>query len=145
DEWLDGMARRFRAIEAAARALDPATLTTQEGISAGLLAHESRVWATDIEKRFSVALIDPFTGPHIGLLNGSRQNTVSDREQADMLLRRYEGIPEHLADALRLQRENAAAGITPPEAALIRVLSQLDGYLESSLDDDPFLKLQVPG
>ncbi len=145
DEWLDGMAGRFRAIEAAAGALDPSTLATQERISAGLLAHESRVWATDIEKRFSVALIDPFTGPHIGLLNGSRQNTVSNREQADMLLRRYEAIPEHLADALRLQRETAAAGMTPPEAALIRVLSQLDGYLESSLDDDPFLKLQVPG
>src|SRR5690606_37749794 len=56
DEWLTDMASRFRSIETAARALDPTTLTTQERISAGLLAHESRVWATDIENRFSVAM-----------------------------------------------------------------------------------------
>jgi uncharacterized protein (DUF885 family) len=34
--------------------------------------------------------------------------------------------------------------MTPASASLRRVLSQLDGYLASGLDEDPFLKLKLP-
>lgn len=142
DDWLGEMASRFRSLQKAAGEIEG--LGTQDRISARLLAHESRVWATDIEHRVSVASVDPFIGPHIRILSDSRQNTVSNREQADALLRRYQGIPVYLETALDRQREDASLGLTPAGAALNRVLNQLDGYLASNLEDDPFLKLAVP-
>jgi uncharacterized protein (DUF885 family) len=144
DEWLDDMAGRFRSLAAEAELLDPATLTTQERISVGLLVHECEVWATDIDLRFAVGAVDPFTGPHAGLLTATRQNTVATAEQADALLVRYARVPDYLADALRFHRTCADQGMTPAMASLDRVMSQLDGYLDSGLEGDPFLQLGVP-
>ena len=109
-EWLDGIASRFRAIADEANRVDTATLSTQDRISFGLLAHESDVWATEIEQRFFVAAIDPYIGPHMSLLGDTRQNTVSTLAQANDLLDRYRTIREYLAGAIHFHREQAAKG-----------------------------------
>ena len=145
NDWLDGMAHRFRTIAAEAGALDLASIGTQERISVELLKHECGVWADEIDQRFLVAAIDPFLGPHTRLLSDTRQNTVTTSDQADALLVRYSRIPEFLEGAMRLHRANADAGMTPAMASVERVLGQLDGYLASALEDDPFLKLVIPG
>ena len=145
DGWLADMASRFKTITDDALAVDPSGLSTQERISLNLLIHETRVWATEIEQRFLVAPIDPYLGPHTRLLSDTRQNTVTSVDQADSLLGRYSEVPEFLDAALRFHVANAAAGMTPATASLDRVLSQLDGYLDSELDDDPFLQLRLPG
>lgn len=145
DDWLDGMAHRFRTIAAEAAALDASGLDTQDRISMELLVHECGVWANEIDQRFLVAAIDPYLGPHTRLLSDTRQNTVATSGQADALLGRYSRIPEYLEGAMRLHRANADAGMTPAMASVDRVISQLDGYLSSTLEDDPFLKLAVPG
>src|SRR5690606_18978458 len=93
---------------------------------------------------FRRAAVDPFLGPHTRLLADTRQNTVSDMSQAEALLGRYAKIPEFLATALDTHRATAANGQTPALAATTRVLSQVDGYLASALDDDPFLVLDLP-
>ncbi|CAN5796378.1 hypothetical protein BH23ACT4_BH23ACT4_00550 [soil metagenome] len=142
---LDDFATRFRRIGSEVAALDTSTLTTQEQISAGLLAHESDVCATEIEQRFLVAPIDPYIGVHTRLLSDTRMNTVQNPEQADTLLERYSKVDMYLTDALNLMRVNASAGMTPATAPLERVLDQIDRYLASGLDDDPFLKLEGGG
>ncbi|MGB7860535.1 MAG: DUF885 domain-containing protein [Acidimicrobiia bacterium] len=144
DEWLDSMASRFRTIQRTAAETDTSTLGTQDRISYGLLEHESGVWATQIEQRFFVSAIDPYLGPHIRLISDSRQNTVATMEQADALLGRYGRIPEYLANAMQAHSTSASRGMTPAMASVTRVLSQLDGYLGSDLDDDPFLVLDLP-
>jgi uncharacterized protein (DUF885 family) len=142
---LDDFATSFRSIGSEAAALDPSHLNTQEQISVGLLAHESDVWATEIEQRFLVAPIDPYIGVHTRLLSDTRMNTVQNSEQADALLERYRNVGGHLKDALVLIRANASMGMTPARAPLERVLDQIDRYLASPLDDDPFLKLEGGG
>ena len=144
DGWLADMASRFKTITEDTLAIDPGGLSTQERISLDLLIHETRVWATEIEQRFLVAPIDPYLGPHTRLLSDTRQNTVTSVDQADSLLGRYSRVPEFLDAALRFHVANAGAGLTPAAASLDRVLSQLDGYLDSELDDDPFLQLRSP-
>lgn len=144
DDWLDGMAGRFRSIAAQANEIDPGSLTADERVSLGLLAHETSTWAKDIEFRWGMAPVDPFTGPHIVLMQGARIATVTTMEQANALLDRYAKVDGHLADALRFHRRLADEGKTPANAALERVLSQLTGYLASGLDTDPFLKLKLP-
>ena len=144
DTWLDEMANRFRSLAAEAEGLDRSELSQQERISARLLAHEATMWAGDLDLRFPVAPVDPYVGPHTRLLSDSRQNTVGDMEQADALLGRYEKVGRYLEEALRFQRGCAAEGMTPAQASLDRVIQQLDGYLASSLEDDPFLQLKLP-
>ncbi len=144
DEWLDDMKARFRSIESEASNVDTSALTTQNRISFDLLAHESGVWATQIEQRFFVSAIDPYLGPHMSLLSDTRQNTVSSMSQAESLLGRYSLIPGYLVGALKAHRKNADRGMTPATASMERVFSQLDGYLSSGLDDDPFLVLELP-
>ena len=145
DEWASEMSSRFRGILEDTHALDTSGLSTQEGITHSLLTHQCELVLSQVETPFLRASIDPYLGAHTRLLSDTRQNTVTDPAQADALLGRYEKVPRYLKEALTLQRANAEQGMTPAEASLKRVLSQLDGYLASSLSDDPFLALDVPG
>jgi uncharacterized protein (DUF885 family) len=145
DDWVAHMSSSFRSLIDETEALDTTPLTIQENITRALLLHQCRAMLTQVETPFRRAAIDPYLGPHARLLFDTRQNTVTDISQANALLVRYARVPRFLEAALRTQRETADAGQTPAAAATDRVMSQLDGYLASGLDDDPFLALQVPG
>ena len=144
DEWLGEVHDEFSSIAAEASTLDTQGMATQERISARLLEQEASVNAIEIEQRFMVAPIDPYLGPHTRLISDTRLNTVGKPEHADALLGRYEGVPEYLSGALAFHLESAAHGMTPARASVDRVVSQLDGYLASHLEDDPFLQLALP-
>lgn len=144
DEWLSHVSDEMSAIGSAAADVDPTGLGIQDRVTRDLLIHETGVWADEIGDRFMVAAVDPYLGPHTRLLSDTQQNTVTDPDQADALLSRYSKIGFHLASALALIRANAMEGMTPPRAALDRVIGQLDGYLSSTIETDPFLKLTVP-
>ncbi len=143
--WLGEIESKFAGVAEGARGLDTSTLTTQERITRELLIYEASTLAAEVRTRYLVAPIDPFLGPHTRILGDTRQNTVADGSQADLLLRRYEQVPPYLEGALAMQRANAESGMTPARAPVERVLGQLDGYVGSPLDTDPFLALKVPG
>jgi uncharacterized protein (DUF885 family) len=144
EEWLGRISTEFAAIRTEAGAIDPDGLELQERVTRDLLIHEAGVWGDEIEDRFMVAAVDPYLGVHTRLLSDTEQNTVTGPEQAQALLSRYAKVGTYLASALALIRANCMEGMTPPRAALDRVIGQLDGYLGSSLDTDPFLQLEVP-
>lgn len=144
DGWLSDIRGRFATIASEVEQLDRNSLSTQGRISASLLAHESSVWSQEIDQGFFVCPIDPYLGPHTRLLSDTRQNTVSTIDQAQRLLERYSKVGRHLTDALDYHRQMAEMGMTPARASLDRVISQLDGYLASDLEDDSFLKLRLP-
>src|SRR5690606_39951085 len=96
---------RCSDIAAQVRALATDGLTTQERIIRELLIYEASTYASEIRTRYLVAPIDPFIGPHTRILSDTRQNTVADRSQPDLLLRRYERVPEYLEGALAFHRE----------------------------------------
>ena len=143
-DWLGEIHDEFSSIRTEASALDTEAMHTQEKISARLLEHEASANAREIDQRFMVAPIDPYLGPHTRLLSDTRQNTVGDPAQADALLGRYEKVPDYLSGALTFHMESADRGMTPARASVDRVVSQLDGYLSSDLEDDPFLQLKLP-
>ncbi|HEX6299825.1 MAG TPA: DUF885 domain-containing protein [Acidimicrobiia bacterium] len=145
EDWVAGMIATFNGLVTEAEGLDTVSMTTQEMITHSLLLHQCRSMLGRMESPFRVASIDPFLGPHTRLLNDTRQNTVTDRRQAEALLGRYRKVPEFLTGALQVHLKAADLGQTPALASVTRVLSQLDGYLDSDLGDDPFLALKVPG
>lgn len=140
---LNRIANDFRQLAAETGAIDTGGLSRQDEITVGLLKHEANVWATEIDQRFLVAPVDPYLGAHTRLLSDTQQNTVQNQDQANALLDRYRTVGSHLQGALALTRQNCDDGMTPASASLERVLGQLDGYLASGYDDDPFLKLQL--
>ncbi|MGH8873007.1 MAG: DUF885 domain-containing protein [Acidimicrobiia bacterium] len=144
DDWLGRVAGELGDIRSAAEAIDPHRLGLQDRVTRDLLIHETGVWADEIEDRFMVSAVDPFLGAHSRLLSDTQQNTVTDAGQGEALLSRYAKVGTHLTGALNLIRANCAEGMTPPRAALDRIIGQLDGYLASSLDTDPFLQLRIP-
>lgn len=144
-DWLGEIESKFAGLAEAARRLNTSDLSTQERITRELLIYEASTLAAEIHTRYLVAPIDPFLGPHTRILGDTRQNTVVEAVQADLLLRRYESVPEYLEGALDFHRTNVAAGMTPALAPVNRVLGQLDSYVGSPLDTDPFLALKVPG
>lgn len=144
DEWLGRISNEFTEIGMLAESLEPADLELQDRITRDLLIHETGVWANEISERFMVAAIDPYLGPHTRLLSDTQQNTVTNLDQAENLLSRYARVGDYLESALALIRENCAGGMTPPRASLDRVIGQLDGYLTSAPDTDPFLQLELP-
>lgn len=145
EDWVADMIATFNGLVTEAESLDSDSMTTQERITLSLLLHQCMSMLGKMESPFRVASIDPFLGPHTRLLNDTRQNTVTDRQQAFALLGRYGKVPGFLAGALRAHRKAADLGQTPALASVTRVVSQLDGYLDSDLGDDPFLALKVPG
>lgn len=144
DGWLSEQTDSFRSMAAEAESLVADEMTIQDQITRSLLIHQAGSAADQLEQPFLRAPIDPYLGPHTRLLSDTRQNTVTNSDQADMLLARYRGVPEYLTGALRTHRENTDSGQTPAVASVNRVIEQLDGYLASELEDDPFLILDVP-
>jgi uncharacterized protein (DUF885 family) len=144
EEWLGRIAGQFEEVGAAAEGIEPGGLETQDRITRDLLIHETGVWADEIADRFMVVAVDPYLGAHNRLLTDTQQNTVANAEQAEALLTRYDRVGEYLDSALSMTRDNCAAGMTPPRASVDRVLSQLEGYLASTHETDPFLQLEVP-
>lgn len=145
DGWLSEQTDSLRNIATEAESLPVEGMSIQDQITRSLLIHQASTGLQQLETPFLRAPIDPYLGPHTRLLSDTRQNTVLDAAQADMLLARYRSIPDYLSGAMRAHRENSANGQTPASASVRRVIDQLDGYLASSLDDDPFLVLKVPG
>lgn len=144
DTWRADMTSRLRGILSRANSLDENNMTVQERVTRSLLIYQCETGLHTIDTPFLLASLDPFLGAHTRLLSDTRQNTVQTASQADSLLERFRSIPEYLAGALDTHLRCAADGMTPAQASLTRVLSQIDGYLDSDLDDDPFLVLKVP-
>lgn len=146
EAWRAEMDTRLSAILDSIEAVDTSGMSTQDRITRELLRHQAaNARLSMVESSFLVAAIDPFTGPHTVILSDTRQYTVQNQDQAQALLMRYQRIPGFLSDALDLHRHNSAQGMAPASASTARVLNQLDGYLDSPIDEDPFLTLRVPG
>ncbi|HSM43640.1 MAG TPA: DUF885 family protein, partial [Acidimicrobiia bacterium] len=100
DEWVADMSSSFRGVIAETEALEVDSMAIQERITQSLLLHQCRSRLGEVETPFRRASVDPFLGPHTRLLSDTRQNTVTDIEQANALLERYSRVPAYLSAAL---------------------------------------------
>lgn len=141
DAYRDGLSSIVRRAEV----IVPSSLDNQERITRSMLVSESRNQITFIETGVLFAPCDPNLGPVMGLLQTIGQTAAFTPEQADGLFERYRQTTRYFEQALARHESEVALGRTPIRVNVERVLSQIDSYLESPLEGDPFANLTGPG
>ncbi|WP_028921242.1 DUF885 domain-containing protein [Pseudonocardia acaciae] len=97
-----------------------------------------------IDLRLAELQSDQMQGAHAGLLMMAGQLRAPEPEHAEMAVTRIGGLARLLDQAAQRYREGLAAGRTPAKINVTRSLSQVDGYLASPAERDPFVRLAGP-
>lgn len=130
---------RARAADVAAEQLDDVDQVTRD-----LLIDELDTAIRGIDMRLVELTSDQMQSAHAGLLMTAGQLHAPEPEHARKAVARVDALARMLDQAAQRFREGVAAGRTPARINVARSLSQLDGYLSSSLDDDPFVHIRGP-
>ncbi len=143
-EEIDPLLARAREIIAAAERIAPEGLDRDDQLTRLLLIAEGTTALLLYETGLFSASIDPLIGVHVDLQQGAAQTTVQTPDQAAMILTRYRGVPDYLKRAMIRHRADAAQGVLPAAINVTRVIGQLDAYLQTPLETDPFLMTRPP-
>ena len=127
-----------------AGAIDPASLSPAGRVTRGLLLDEVANLRTRVELRLAELASDQNTGAHADLLQIAPQTQASDGESAHRLVERYRQAGRYLDQAADRFRSGLTKGRTPAAINVERSLNQVDGYLASPIDGDPFVNLPAP-
>jgi uncharacterized protein (DUF885 family) len=134
--WLELRA----AVDAIDQAgLDPAGRVTQQLLRAELTQAVEAIDVRESELRY-----DQNTGFHAGLLVVAPQIQAPTPDSARALLQRYRQIPTLLGQVVDRLRAGLDAGRTPARINIERSLNQIDKYLASPLETDPFATFPGP-
>jgi uncharacterized protein (DUF885 family) len=134
--WTDLLAR--------VDAVDTGALDTGDRVTHSLLRGELAQNIEGLALRLTELRSDQMDGVHADLLTMAPQLDAPTPESAAALLQRHRQVGGLFDQAIERFRAGLAAGRTPARIVVERSLNQLDGYLESSLDDDPFVTFPGP-
>ena len=135
---------RVAAIGRQAEAIDPEALSAAGRVTRGLLLAEVGNLRMRVEQKLAELASDQNTGAHADLLQIAPQTQASDADSAHRLVERYRLAGRFLDQAADRFRAGLAADRTPAAICIERSLNQVDGYLASPLDSDPFVNLPRP-
>jgi len=136
--WARWSDLRGRA-EATGTDVDATDTVTRE-----LLLHELDDALRSIDLRLVEMSWDQLEGVHADLLITAGQLSAPEPEHAAMAVVRTRRYSDMLARAAERWRDGLAAGRTPARLNVVRSINQVEGYLASSLDGDPFVTLTGP-
>ncbi len=129
----------------AASSIDPAQLSLDEQITKSLLIEEAGAEADMLRHRFAEFAVDHSTvGIHLTLLQIAPHFSVVTPEHAAAMVDRWAGVPGLMDDSIKRLRQGIARNRTPNRLAVERSITQLDAYLASPVDVDPFMQLTPP-
>ena len=136
--WV-GLRERAALLDGADRALDDTDRVTRD-----LLVQELDDNVRAIDLRLAELASDQMGGIHADLLITADQLQAPEPEHATMALERARQFGRMLDQAAERFREGLAAGRTPARINVERSINQVDGYLASPLESDPFANLRGP-
>lgn len=136
--------RRWTELLDEVRDLDRAGFDETDQVTHRLLAQELADNITGIDTRLAELASDQMQGVHAGLLTTAGQLRAAEPEHAAMAVVRVERLGTMLDQAVERFRAGLAAGRTPARICITRSLNQVDGYLASPVEQDPFANLAGP-
>jgi len=147
DVSADGEARQratWLELRAAVDAIDTTGLEAADRITWELLRSELTQAVEAIDVRRTELRFDQNTGLHAELLVVAPQIQAPTPESARALLERNRQIPALVDQMIERLRAAVAAGRNPARINVERSLNQVDKYLASPLDGDPFTTMAGP-
>ncbi|MBX3284392.1 MAG: DUF885 domain-containing protein [Actinobacteria bacterium] len=135
---------RWVALLGEARALDASGLDETDAVTLGLLVQELEDNVAGIDTRLAELASDQMQGVHAGLLTMAGQLRAAEPEHAAMAVLRVQRLGTMLDQAVERFRAGLAAGRTPARICVSRSLNQVDGYLASPVEHDPFANVAGP-
>ncbi|WP_165368226.1 DUF885 domain-containing protein, partial [Phytoactinopolyspora endophytica] len=138
--------RRRRWVELRERAAAVAEdgLSETDRLTRDLLIGELDDGVRAVDARLAELTSDQMQGAHAGLLVSAGQLQAPDPEHARMAVARIASMARMLDQAAERYREGLAAGRTPARINASRSRNQVEGYLASPLENDPFVNLAGP-
>lgn len=133
--WLD-LRTRLRALP------EPDQLSDR--VTRDLLAETLDDALGHLALRTTEMAYDQMDGLHAGLLTAAPQLNAPTPDNARDLVERHRKVDQLLDGALTRFRAGLDAGRSPARLVLDRALNQVDAYLASPLDDDPFTTFDGP-
>jgi len=127
-----------------AEAIDPTGLDETDRVTHHLLVEELGDALSAIDARLIELASDQMQGIHAELLTMAGQLRAAEPEHAAMAVRRVRAMGSMLDQAADRYRAGLAEGRTPARTCIDRSINQIDGYLASPLDQDPFALLAGP-
>jgi uncharacterized protein (DUF885 family) len=132
------------ALRDEADAIDPEGLDETDRATRLLLVGELDDAVTGIDARLIELASDQMQGIHADLLIMAGQLRAPEPEHAAMAVVRVRKLGGMLDQAADRYRAGLAAGRTPARINVDRSLNQVDGYLASPIERDPFANLAGP-
>ncbi|MFH2073052.1 MAG: DUF885 domain-containing protein, partial [Actinomycetota bacterium] len=151
DQMEDATAEAEHALIAAitvirdqAEAIDPQDLEADEKITRRVLMFEADGVIGEAMSRTAEYLVDPMIGPHMNLINFVPQMQPLTAGHADAYVTKASRVGRFFDQCTDRLRQGIANGRTPPRLAVEKVLGQIDAYLASPIEADPFLRIRPP-
>jgi uncharacterized protein (DUF885 family) len=127
-----------------AEAIDPTGLDETDRVTRQLLVEELGDHVSGIDARLVELASDQMQGIHAELLTMAGQLRAAEPEHAALAVTRVRAMGTMLDQAADRYRAGLAAGRTPARTCIDRSINQVDGYLASPLEQDPFANLAGP-
>jgi len=143
-EAEDTQIQHLESMAAEAETVSPAGLDASEAITRAVLSFDAWAGADALRSRQVEFLVDPMLGPHMDLVNFVPQLTPVTAEHAAAYVVKASQVGRMFNQAMSRLRQGLADGRTPPRVAAEKVLGQLDAYLASPVEKDPFLSIRPP-
>lgn len=99
---------------------------------------------TELETEILVGPPDPYLGVHSTTLRAVAQTVAVEPPHASALAQRYALLPTLFIQAASRHRRLTDEGRSPAAVSVQRSIDQIDGYLASPLDTDPFVHMTLP-
>lgn len=140
EEAIEGHTSALRSVVADAEAIDSATLDQKDQITRDLAIHQAEVTSQAYEGRYLLGAVDTYTGGATGLLLGISSLSATNAEQSQAYADRWQEVPRFLDQVLQLNRAEIARDRPPARIVTERVINMIDGYLDTAIEDDLFVK-----
>ncbi|MCL1588831.1 MAG: DUF885 domain-containing protein [Actinomycetia bacterium] len=135
----------LEAFASRAEAFDPSTLSSDDRTTRETLIFDCTTTAGILEMRQAEFGIDPIFGPQAVFQVAIPQMSVETADHADRMLAKYSAVAVMLDQATERLREGVKSGRVNANFAVTKTVEQLNALLESPVEDDAFLKAQMPG
>ena len=140
----DELIAALDAIAAAAGALNPNGLDPDDAVTRDVLISEARGKAEELRSRMAEIAVDPMMGLHMDVINYVPQLPAPTADVYEAYLTKASRLGEVVDQLIERHRIGVVRGRTPVHTLVTKVLGQVDAYLASPVETDPFLSIFPP-